>query len=214
MQQTNPKKLKLIMIGLVVIIAGAIIFNITLNTSRAGKIATTIEVMPEDAVITIDGEKSSSGTVYLEPGSHTFVASKTGFTDDKETITISSTANYVGLLPTPASDEAKKWAEQDDVADKIESISGSIASAKGSATQTANPLIDYLPQSDIEAPYTISYKLAANSSGGEDAVIIIKNSTPDGRTKALAWIRSQGIDPADLNIQFDDFQNPLVESGD
>lgn len=213
MQQTNPNKLKIIVAVLFVAVAGIALFNISLNANRSGKIATTIEVMPEDATITIDGKRSNHGTVYLEPGSHTFVASKTGFTDDKETLTISAESNYVGLLPAPVSDEARKWAEQAEIIDKIESITGSIASAEGSITTTKNPLINYLPESNIEAPYTISYRLVENDSGGEDAVIIIKNATPSGRIKALAWIKEQGFDPADLQIEFEDFQNQL-EAGD
>lgn len=201
------KRMKLIVIGLVVLVFGIVAVNVVLGVQRSAKIAVTIEVMPKDAAVTIDSKRSRAGTAYVSPGSHTFTASKEGFTDAKQTVVISDTTHYVGLILPAVSAEAKKWAASDVVWPELERIAGEISSTQSAGIRQKTPLINYLPESDILGPYTISYAISGEGTD-EKATIVVKNSTANGRIKALQWIRKQGFDPADLTIQFEDFNNP------
>ncbi len=61
------------------------------------------------------------------------------------------------------------------------------------------------PITDINGPFTIEYIYTKN---GVDYIKII-DSSPQGRMNAMHWLRERGIDPTNLDIQFDDFVNPL-----
>lgn len=201
------QRTKKVIILLTVIIVSIISINLWLNIKRSDKIATTFEVMPTDAKIIIDGKKSRAGMVYLSPGTYKITASKDGFSDVKKTIAITQNNNYVGLILPAVSDEAKKWAASDAVWPELERIAGEISRYQSSSLRDKTPLINYLPESNIMGPYTISYSVFGVGDN-EQVTIIIKNSTPNGRLKALQWIRDQGVDPADLIIEFEDFHNP------
>ena len=72
------------------------------------------------------------------------------------------------------------------------------------------PLIGKIPRIDITGPYSIDY---GGSSSGNAASLIIYDSTPNGRTAAIQWIRDQGVDPTTLDIRYSEYINPLT-SGD
>lgn len=65
------------------------------------------------------------------------------------------------------------------------------------------------PVTDVTGPFTIEYIQT------KDRVDYIKvvDSSPQGRMNAMHWLRERGIDPTDLDIQFDDFANPLKSEG-
>lgn len=203
------KQLKTVGFLVGTILVTILIWAILSMTSNSGKVTTTIEVMPTDAVVKMDDTTISGGTHSIAPGKHVFTAAKTGFSTATVTITISKDVNYVGLLPTPVSNEAKKWAIQDDVWPKREHIAGARSIAIGTEAYNNNPLINYLPYSDITGPFSIDY--ASDPLDSTKTRVIISNSTADGRLKALEWIRAKGIDPADLILEFEDFQNPTTQ---
>lgn len=205
---SSTKQVKTIIMLVCFIIASLVLWASFSTASNAGKIATKIDVMPTDAAVKIDNIPSGGGTHYLAPGSHVFTASKVGFSTATITLTISKDVHYVGLLPTPVSDEAKKWAAEDDVWPKRERIAGARSETTGTEAYTNNPLLNYLPYSDITGPFSIDY--ASDPFDSTKTRVIISNSTPQGRLKAIEWIRSKGVDPADLTIKFDDFFNPTT----
>ena len=63
-----------------------------------------------------------------------------------------------------------------------------------------------LPTTDIDGPFTLTYLYTKD---GVDYVKVT-DSSPRGRMNALHWLRQNGVDPTDINIQFDDFTNPLL----
>lgn len=73
-----------------------------------------------------------------------------------------------------------------------------------------SPLVMIMPHTDINGPFTIEYVTT------KDDVDYIKvtDSSPQGRVNALHWLRENGINPTNLNIEFDDFINPLEDGGD
>jgi len=207
MQASNRRQLVKIGILLGVIVVLWLGWLVFLKTSHSGKIGVGVEVLPSDSIVKIDGAQISAGTIYTTPGKHVFTAEKSGFKTANVTLTVSSTNKYVGLLPEPQSDEANKWAAQSDVWPKREEIASRRADAAGEETDAQNPLLQYLPYDDISAPFTVDYYFDTKDT--TKTYVLIKNSTANGRIRALNWIREKGIDPADLNITFDGFQNPL-----
>lgn len=178
------------------------------SIARLGKVGVDIQTVPSDAQVSIDGKLSSSRP-YLKPGTYTFTAAKDGFEKKSTEVTISKSQHAVSLILSPVSTEAKEWAKNNQ--SEYEKL-GSLAVKERIVTvNEKNPLIAKLPYYDITGPFSIGYAFSTEES--VDAYIIIKNSTPDGRIKALRWIHDQGIDPADLTIQFKDFVNPTREEG-
>lgn len=205
MRTDQPNTKKIIILALAVAIMILLFFMIQ-GFSRSSKIATTIEVMPKDSIVKMDGKTISSGTLYVKPGEHVFTAEKSGFNTAKSTIIIAKDNHYAGLTPDPVSADAISWAKQPQNALEIERIGGIRSENSGKDASLKNPIIDRLPYSDILGPFTVDYAFDATDS--TKTHIVISNSTPNGRVKALQWIRDQGFDPANLTINFEDFNNP------
>lgn len=180
-------------------------------TTQAGKIKATLTAYPDDSSVTMDGQKISQGTVYITPGPHTFVATKSGFLDDSVTASISEDTATVILLPTPQSAEAVAWSNQPDVTAMRESLGGQKAAMRGASLSKQYPLVDKLPYIDIAGPFALDYGYQGKDNS--EVYFILHDSTPDGRRAALAWIRQQGVDPATLDLRYDEFKNPLTQGG-
>lgn len=179
---------------------------LTSQVGRSGKIAVTVEVLPKDSQVMLDGKEIDEGTIYLAPKTYTFTAAKAGFETVSVNLTVTEDNHYVGLLPKPASADAENWAAKEDVWPERERIAGRRSETLGKETALRNPLLDKLPYSDIMGPFTVDYAFLKTDS--TKTRVVIYNSTENGRIKALQWIRSQGVDPADLMIEFEDFDNP------
>jgi hypothetical protein len=177
------------------------------KTSHPGLVGVNVVVVPEDATIQIDGVAASVGTNYLQPGPHVFTATKSGFKDDVTKTTVSAELSEVILLPEPQSSGALSWSEQGDIQNKRESLGGQRAALLGEATIKKAPIITKLPHYDISGPFSIDYGPGEET---DSIFIVIGNSSPSGREKALEWIRNQGYDLSSLDIRFSDFTNPIT----
>lgn len=62
-----------------------------------------------------------------------------------------------------------------------------------------------LPYADINGPFEIFYMYKQRGN----TVVGIDNSTPDGRKKALTWLRSKNVDPTDIIINHLDMRDQL-----
>ena len=184
-------------------------FSIYTIVVRAGKIKATVTAYPDDSLVTMDGKTISQGDTYLTPGKHTFIAKKTGFTDDTVTADISEDSSTVILLPTPQSDEAVAWSNQPDVTAKREALGGQKATMRGTSLSKQYPLVDKLPYIDITGPFALDYGYTGKDNS--DIYFIIHDSTPDGRQAALKWMRQQGLDPATLDLRYGEYKNPLTQ---
>lgn len=169
-------------------------------------LSVTVDVLPRDARLYINGRASGGGVVKLVPGDYVFTAKKDGFDDAIEKTTISASRTYVALLPAPVSKEALDWAEKNN--SERERLAGNNAVNRGEGYREANPIISLLPQYDIAGPYTIDYGFKDEST--DKTYLLIGNSTPEGRKKALQWIRDAGYNPSELDIRFADFTNPTT----
>lgn len=71
-----------------------------------------------------------------------------------------------------------------------------------------NPIIEYLPYADVSGPFSIDYGFT-DPNDRFKFFILISNATPEGRQKALEWIRAQGVDPSTLDIRYKDYTRTL-----
>jgi len=194
------------------VLVGAVLLLVVLLTAlgiynsimHSGKIGVEIQAVPGDAQISLNGKQVSSGKIYLKAGTYTFTATKQGFDKSTADLDVSSSHHYVGLLLNPVSDEAKKWATDNQA--RYEKVGSQMADVRATVVEKENPLLAKLPYIDVMGPFSIDYTFS--SEGSSTPYIIIKNSTSAGRVRALQWIRNQGVDLADLTIQFNDFDNP------
>jgi hypothetical protein len=202
--QHYNKRLRLILgilLLIVLILAARGIYN---SVIHRGKVGVEIQTAPEDAQVLLDSKQISSSKPYLKPGTYKFSATKDGFEKNTREITISPANHYVGLVLSPVSDDAQEWATDNQAI--YEEIGSRIVDERVDVVGKKNPLVAKLPYIDVMGPFSIDYTFSSEQSYSAD--IIIKNTTPAGRIRALQWIRSQGVDPADLTIQFEDFDNP------
>lgn len=209
MQQLTQSQIK--RIGIIFVLAIIIISipSIYSFINRQGKIKVTIDVIPVDSMIIVDGEKSSK-TTYLNPGLHTFIATKDGFSNYKQTVIISDDNHQVALILEPESDEAKEWYRKNISDSELQKVRSSQIKATTNSAMEKNPILNILPKTDITGPFKIDYSFS--DLDNYDAYITISYSTPDGRKKAFNWIRSNNIDPTTLDIRYKEgeFTNPLT----
>lgn len=202
-------KLQIAAVALVIILG--IMYGLIVTGQRLGKTAVDIQVLPKNSEVTVNGVEYENGKTYLKPGTYEFVAKYPDFSDAKKTVTITKESAEVILLPEPNTEAANELLKNNpDLQRQREALGGREANLKGLEQEKKTPIITLLPYSDLTAPFSIDY--GPSEYRKDDVVIIISNSTPDGRDYALRWIRQQGYDPANLEIVFDDFVNPLTQN--
>ena len=67
------------------------------------------------------------------------------------------------------------------------------------------PLENQLPYTDINGPFKVIYMYKQ----GNTDVIGVTNSTPNGRKKAIEWLKSKNIDPSSVIINYLDMRDQL-----
>lgn len=189
-----------------------IAYNLILVMTRGGEIKVNINVLPDNAKVTINNKPHDKTVVYLSEGKYDFSASADGWKTDTQIINISKDNHQVYLLPDPESEDAKNWLEKNPkIQLKREELGGEKAAAQNQAFLSKNPLLQYLPYSQESPPFTIDY--GPSPVRKNDIFLTVSGSSPNGRQAALDWIRQQGADPTDLDITFSGFVNPLSGAG-
>jgi hypothetical protein len=208
-KQTRSKKI-LFLIGFLFVFF--VVYNVSLSFSRSGKTRVDVDVIPGDSKITINDHRSKKGSNYLKPGTYTFKATAEGFEEFTYTIEVKKDPLRVGLVPSPQSEDAKKWlTDNPEIQLQREALGGGNYTQKGTQIESETPLIAQLPYTDIDGPFSINYGYAKNRENG--IYLLIGDSSANGRKAALNWLRNQGQDPTNLEIRFGDFTNPLTSNG-
>lgn len=174
-----------------------------------GKVAVEIIAVPSDAILTLNGEKVSNGTVYLKAGEYTIKATKNGYADFSSAASVvDGVSDQIIAAPlTPESDEAEKWASehQDDYLN-LEGRAGESAQKQGEEFQEKNPIVKRLPSNSLL--YSIGYKADTSDPTGNS--IIIEIDAEEGyRQAAIYQISQWGYNPADFKINFRNYKNPF-----
>ncbi len=205
-QLTFKQKMSLLLIFILILI----IYNFILVISRVGEERVRITVVPKDAQVSLNGQPEKKRTLYLKSGDYTFSAHKDGFKEDVQKISIKGKSIEVNLIPSPDSQAAFDFLKDNpEIQQQREAIGAIRAKEKGEKLEAVNPIIALLPYSQQTPPFTIDF--GASKDRENDTFLVISDSSPNGRTEALRWIRQQGVDPTDLEIIFSDYVNPLAQ---
>lgn len=209
MNNINKKLVALIFIGLVGIFG---VYQSVVWLSHRGKTAITINAVPSNSVITIDGEQTGPGVHYIEPGRHELTAAHEdeGFGKVSRTISVDDSPQTINLLPSAVSDKAKTFlADNPDEASRREQIGGEEFQKSSEILSRKYPFIGDLPV--LTRGFTIYQADAARTklAAGDAAIALrIEASTPADRVRAVEWVRDQlGIDPSAIEIDFVDQTN-------
>jgi hypothetical protein len=76
---------------------------------------------------------------------------------------------------------------------------------KDGSESSGLPLENQLPYTDINGPFKIIYMYKQDNTD----VIGVTNSTPNGRKKAIEWLKSKNIDPSSIIINYLDMRDQL-----
>lgn len=190
----------------VLVVVGIVGYTIYSTSTRAGKTKVDIVVVPKDAAIKVNGTPMTP-PLYLTPGDYTISASKEGFATLEKSKTITNKETTLTMPLNAESDEANKWAEQNQEQYlTLEGIAGRLATKEGEEVSTKNPVIQVLPFSNYI--YTIGYKNDPSDPSGESIIVTI--DTIEGyRNAAVQKIRELGFDPSQLKIEFKDYESPF-----
>jgi hypothetical protein len=203
---TTPKQR--ILFGAIVIFL-LVTWQIGILISHVGKTKVSVTVIPKDARITLNHKSFSSKTAYLHPGEYTFAASKEGWKTDTQIIDVGKKKVVVNLLPAPNSSEAYNWLKNNLKTQlEREKLGGENVAMKSNEVLQKNPIIGRLPYTDLTGPFSIDY--GPSPTRRNSVFLIISNSSPAGRQKALDWIRRHGQDPTNLEIRYYGFSNPIT----
>lgn len=201
--------------AIVLFLLCSVMYMFITQISGAGKIAVDITTLPDGVSVYANKQKVSL-QAHLAPGTYEFVGKKTGYRNAVITQDISQRVHSVVLFMEPATDEARVELEKyKEAHPNIGSILGDkAADIRAQTLRDKNPVIDrdLFPYSDSSAPFRIRYLFYPDVT--EKVYLSIDYSTPEGRRKALTFLRRQNIDITTTDIRFTDFTNPLTQKTD
>ena len=185
--------------GLVIAAAGLLIKEISRPAAN-----TLIDAAPSTAEIVVNGKtRVKAGTIYLTPGKYTIKASLKDFTTVEKSFEVPADgkAVRVSILLNPANNNGLKYlTDHPDLQHEREAI-GSASYGDNTAIQLeANPIISLLPWEGLG--YVINYGQSTTKPDDPTRISLIITSDDDAaKTRALNWIRFNGYDPADYDIE-------------
>lgn len=201
---------KIIATVVTVLVAGFIVFSLYIIISRTGKEAVTIQLTPDDTILTINDEKHGEGTIYLAPGNYSVHAEREGFQAYDGTLEVSQsnlTTPQIDLALQPVSEEAIRWQEEHaNLYSAHEGRSGDRATEFGINFQEQFPITGHLPFRNYI--YSIGHRLK-NIDNPSEGIVIAISAITGYREAALDKIRELGFEPTDYEIEFNDYENPF-----
>lgn len=218
----SDKQRQWLIIGLILLAVVAGLYYGILGFIRQNNGEVVFNVLPTTAVITIDGKKSGQGSHFLDKGTYKVEVSASGFTTSSRTVEIKEgeKQTYLESL-VPNNKEGEDWvSSHEKLYQDYEKIGGVAAQEAGMELREKFPIIDLLPYTEerqtdeassghSEAGFTVGYK-----EPKDDALTItIRADASLSRRLALSKIKSWGYDPANFNIEFVDYEYPLVAAG-
>lgn len=205
---SRNRTIVLVIIITVILLIGFGAYNIYLSVQRAGKLGVRVVVVPSDAKVEMNGQVVSPNDLYVIPGDYAFSASKNGFKKVEGHIHVANgLPNTVTLPLEPESNEAKEWAKQNqDRYAALEGAAGKAANEQGEAVSERNPVIRVLPYKNFL--YTIGYKNDLSDPTGKSIIVTI-DAVPGYRNAATRKLRDLGHDPAQLKIEFTNYESPF-----
>jgi hypothetical protein len=184
------------------------IVSLLISLLQTTKVTINIQSMPSDSKLFIDNIEVKSGNTKIEPGTYTFKATKDGYKDDEYSITIKEYVD-VRLLPKPISQLAIEQYNDEKIQQKREEFGGIRANLIGQDLKDNNKITSILPVNKFEhlgvkGPFSIDFGYRTN----QQLYLLISNSSPNGRQNALQYLRYNGYNTANYDIEFADYNSP------
>ncbi|HET6293740.1 MAG TPA: PEGA domain-containing protein [Kribbella sp.] len=181
---------------LLVLLGGSLAF-------RGGPVSeVTVRSIPEDLTLTLDGHQiAANGTVKVKEGSHTLVAERDGFEGSTQTVEVSGGDPLrVKMYLYANGDAGREWVkEHPDQALEAEGEAGKRFDELGELLAAKYPIIQELPY--IGPGFKVTYGSSqAEPDNSEKIALYIKLLRPEGKAKALEWMKGHGYDPAQYEL--------------
>ena len=163
---------KLTAIVIILFFILVIVYGISVNIYRHGKVAVTVKFAPYAAKVTLnDVQVSNNATVWLEPGSYRTKVELEHFDTIERTVEISEEYKYIVGTLTANDAEGKEYADKhaQEYAD-TEGVVGLALNAEGMAIKNKYPILKYLPINN--RLYSISYAYTDDN----EPIITVKTS--------------------------------------
>lgn len=205
---TNSRSIWKIIISITVVAVVVVgVYLISVSIYRSDKTKVTVNVVPDTAEITFNDQRISNGVQYLEPGYYKVKINHDGFLPHEESVEIGQAPQIVNIALTPDSDEASAWlSENEEQYLGYEQLAGQQAIREGAIVAEKNPIISKLPFRNLL--FTIGYRADTSDSTGQSIIVEI-DAVKGYRQSAINQIDNWGYDPAELNINFRNYQNPF-----
>ena len=208
----NKRKIIIAIIFAIIVIVGALIYQIYTAIDRSGKIPVEVAAAPNDAKITFKDKKTKAedaaknGTTYLPPGDYSITAAKDGFRSSQTEVNATTKPRHTVIIELmPQSDQARQWQKKHmDQYNKVEGIAGQQIRETGKKFTEKYPVVAKLP---IKDPYySIGYY-----KKDDRPIIVIRTESPQYRYKATLRLVSMGIKLSDYQIEYADYKSHLGE---
>ena len=206
------KNIIIAIIFAIIVIVGALIYQIYTAIDRSGKIPVEVAAAPNDAKITFRDKKTKAeytaknGTNYLPPGDYSITAAKDGFRSSQTEANAATKPQHTVIIELmPQSDQARQWQKKHmDQYNKVEGIAGQQIREAGKKFTEKYPVVAKLP---IKDPYySIGYY-----KKDDRPIIVIRTESPQYRYKATLRLVSIGIKLSDYQIEYADYKSHLGE---
>jgi hypothetical protein len=201
-QQKKYLRLGIIVAVMAVIVTITITFIVNSRTANMGKLTTI--VVPDDALMTINGKNAAiNKKIGVTPGEYTVKVKRSGFKDQEQKLSIKKTDNKeMRFFMEPSSPEGFNWlTNHPEQALKAESLTSKEFDEQSKRIVEKLPLIEELPF--IDQFWRVDYGVSEKYPDDSEAVALyVKYWSEQGKQDALDWIKFKGYDPEKLEIIF------------
>jgi hypothetical protein len=161
----------------------------------------SLAMTPTTAQVLVDGHQAKvrDRKTYIAPGKHVVTASQLGFSNYKQSVTITSdTTLTIVLAPVTSEGFAFLNNNPSEILNR-EAVIGKATTDSGVSFQKKNPVTALLPY--IDQYFRIDYGASlAHPSDDSEVGIYITVLQPTGKERALALLKQKGFDPNSLEI--------------
>lgn len=190
-----PAAAAAVLLVLVVLIAA-----ISASGEDTGRLVATS--VPDDLTLTLDGAKiAANGETVVKTGSHTLVASRPHFADRTQKFSIGKDQTYsISFYLDPTDAEGRGWYDDHPDQDlEREAVKGKEFEDTSKKIAAKYPVIGELPF--IGKGFKVDY--GKSEKHPNDPLVLafyVKLLWPEAKKDALAWLKSEGLDPATTEI--------------
>jgi len=196
-------------IVLLTLIFGYVVVS-SISSSRHSATITT-EIIPSNTTVKLNGKGIRNGKHKVTPGTYKLLATREGFkTEEREVTVRADEERYVGIALQSNSEDTSDWYTKNK-SDRIkaEGIASNNFDQNNSEQAQLNPLFQQLPVSWNHGMTSIG--IGPSSRRENQTAVIIQEDSTVGRSSLIKWIRDQGYNPGDYEIEFTDYINPALE---